>query len=167
MNGENASGEKTLRKSAVFWCNHICSINSGIYFSSSTYLECHHLFLAGEGNHPAGCDKTVISVCLLLLMTAIWMLICSVNPLCNVLFAITCALHCREHITLYTYAVPSICRQSAHLVMAKNIGIVAILLENATLLSENCWSCKCLDLTCLFVGLHRYSLPIPSAMFPL
>ncbi len=34
--------------------------------------------------------------------------------------------------------------------MAKNIGTLAILSENATLLSENCCSCKCLVLTFIF-----------------
>jgi len=35
--------------------------------------------------------------------------------------------------------------------MAKNIGTLAILSENATLLSENCSSCKCFGIHVLIV----------------
>ncbi len=36
-------------------------------------------------------------------------------------------------------------------VMAKNIGILAILSENATLLSENCSNCKCFGIHMIIV----------------
>ena len=39
-----------------------------------------------------------------------------------------------------------------HTVTAKNIGTPAILSENATILSENCCSCKCFD-THMFISL--------------
>ncbi len=39
---------------------------------------------------------------------------------------------------------------SSYTVMAKNIGTLATLSENATLLSENCSSCKCFWYSCAY-----------------